>query len=341
MWLQLVWNIMNPSIKMDLYRRDFTINALALRLDSTPFGQIADFFGGRRDIKEKVIRVLHTLSFVEDPTRCLRAVRFEQRYGFHIGQGSEKLIKNALKLKLMDRLSPSRLFHEFLHICEEDNPTACFERLNQLGILQAIAPTLTLTPTRKIHLQQIQNMLAWYRLLYFEEQPQTWLIFFLGLNQNLNYKETATNFQRMGLPENKRTDILNQREQTRALRARLDAWQKAEDSGTAKISTLCALLKPLTLDSLLYLMASTSNAALQKSLSRYITQWRNEKPDITGVDLHALGLTPGPAYGKILRAVLCAKLDGEAVSSEQQMNLARTLAEQETSNEILKGNPTD
>lgn len=329
------------SIKMDLYRRDFTINALALRLDSTPFGQIADFFGGRRDIKEKVIRVLHTLSFVEDPTRCLRAVRFEQRYGFHIGQGSEKLIKNALKLKLMDRLSPSRLFHEFLHICEEDNPTACFERLNQLGILQAIAPTLTLTPTRKILLQQIQNMLAWYRLLYFEEQPQTWLIFFLGLNQNLNYKETATNFQRMGLPENKRTDILNQREQTRALRARLDAWQKAEDSGTAKISTLCALLKPLTLDSLLYLMASTSNAALQKSLSRYITQWRNEKPDITGVDLHALGLTPGPAYGKILRAVLCAKLDGEAVSSEQQMNLARTLAEQETSHEILKGNPTD
>ena len=67
---------------MDLFRRDFSINALAVRLDSTPFGQLLDFFGGQRDIKERLIRVLHTLSFVEDPTRCLRAVRFEQRYKF-------------------------------------------------------------------------------------------------------------------------------------------------------------------------------------------------------------------------------------------------------------------
>ncbi len=73
------------SIKMDLFRRDFTINALAIRLDCTPYGQLVDFFGGQRDIKEGVLRVLHTQSFVEDPTRSLRAVRFEQRYGFHIG----------------------------------------------------------------------------------------------------------------------------------------------------------------------------------------------------------------------------------------------------------------
>ena len=322
------------SIKMDLYRRDFTINALALRLDCTPFGKIVDFFGGRRDIKEKVIRVLHTLSFVEDPTRCLRAVRFEQRYGFRIGQGSEKLIKNALKLNLMDRLSPCRLFHEFQHICAEENPPACIFRLNQLGILQAISPTLRLNPTRNALLQRIHDMLVWYRLLYFEEQPQAWLIFFLGLNQNLNYAETAANFQRMGLPESKRTDILNQREQIRALRFRLDAWQKDEAAGTAKVSTLCAHLKPLTLDSLLYLMAGTSSAALEKSLSRYINQWRKETADINGTDLQSLGLAPGPAYGRILRAVLRAKLDGEAPSQEQQMDLARTLVKKET---ILHG----
>jgi len=321
------------SIKMDLYRRDFTINALALRLDSTPFGQIADFFGGRRDIKEKVIRVLHTLSFVEDPTRCLRAVRFEQRYGFHIGQGSEKLIKNALKLKLLDRLSPFRLFHEFQHICEEQDPLACLERLNQLGVLQAISPTLALNPARKALLQRIQDMLAWYRLLYFEEQPQAWLVFFLGLNQNLNYADTAANYQRMGLPENRRADILNQREQARSLRTRLDAWQKDEAAGKARVSELCERLKPLTLDSLLYLMAGTTSEALQKSLSRYITQWRREKPDITGAELRATGLAPGPAYGRILRAVLRAKLDGEAPGVEQQLELARAMAREAAAGE--------
>lgn len=314
------------SIKMDLYRRDFTINALAVRLDSTPFGQIVDFYGGRRDIKEKTIRVLHTLSFVEDPTRCLRAVRFEQRYGFHIGQGSEKLIKNALKLQLMDRLSPTRLFHEYQHICEEENPVPCFVRLHQLGILQAISPTLALTPNRKALLQRIKDMLAWYHLLYFEEQVQTWLVYFLGLNQNLNYADTAANFQRMGLPTKKRTDILNQREYMRSLRPPLDAWQKANAVGTAKISALCERLQPLTLDSLLFLMASSNSAALQKSLSRYITQWRHETPDITGAELHELGLTPGPIYGAILRAVLRAKLDGEATTAEQQLDMARRMA---------------
>ena len=82
----------HSSIKIDLYRRDFTINALAIRRDCEPMGEIVDFFGGQKDIRDRVIRVLHTLSFVEDPTRIIRAVRFEQRYGFHISTQREKLI---------------------------------------------------------------------------------------------------------------------------------------------------------------------------------------------------------------------------------------------------------
>ena len=104
------------SIKMDLFRRDFTINAMALRLNATAFGHLVDFFGGRSDIQKKIIRVIHALSFIEDPTRILRAVRFEQRYGFRISIQGEKLIKNALSLKLMERLSGSRIVHELLSL---------------------------------------------------------------------------------------------------------------------------------------------------------------------------------------------------------------------------------
>ncbi len=313
------------SIKMDLFRRDFSINALAVRLDCEPFGQLVDFFGGQRDIKERVIRVLHTLSFVEDPTRCLRAVRFEQRYNFHIGSGTEKLIKNALKLKLMGKLSGFRLFHEFRHICGEEDPSACIARLDQLGVLEAVSPMLSLNPTRKNLLLRLQETLTWYRLLYFEEAAQPWLAFFLALNHNMSYADTANHYQRMGLPEPRRADILRQREHMRVVRGKLEPWQKDHEAGKESISALCALLRPLSLECLLYLMADTSNAALQKNLSRYITQWRKEKTDVSGEDLRIMGLEPGPAFGRILDAVLAAKLDGTAATPEQQMDLARSL----------------
>lgn len=316
------------SIKMDLFRRDFSINALAVRLDGS-FGQLVDFFGGQRDIKDKVIRVLHTLSFVEDPTRCLRAVRFEQRYGFHIGQGTEKLIKNALSLKLMDRLSPQRLYGEFRHLCEEDAPLACFTRMDQLGIWEAIAPQLGLTPTRKALLQRLQEISGWYRLLYFEEEPLPWLVYFLGLNHGLNYALTAEHYRRLGLPEALRAVVLSQREHLRSLGSQL-ARRQAEGAAP---SALCALLRPLRLEFLLYLMAQTSDAPLQKNISRYITQWRRETADITGDDLRRLGLAPGPACGRILAAVLRAKLDGQAPTAESQLALAASLIGQEQGKE--------
>ena len=320
------------SIKMDLFRRDFTINALAVRLDSMPFGQLVDFFGGQRDVKERVIRVLHTLSFVEDPTRCLRAVRFEQRYNFHIGAGAEKLIKNVLSLKLMDRLSGSRLFNEYQHICDEDDPPACFFRLDELGVLRAISPTLALTPAKRSLLCRLREMLTWYRLLYFDEPAQAWLLYFLGLSFNLNYADTLTHFHRLGLPEVKKADILGQREQMRAVRGKLEAWQRQNDAGRqSRVSALCGLLRSISLECLLYIMASTDNPGLQKNLSRYITQWRREKADIRGTDLRRLGIAPGPLYGRILKAALAAKLDGEAPDAQSQLKLARALREKAAS----------
>ena len=126
------------SIKMDLSRRDFTINALALNLTPSSFGTLVDFFGSQKDIKDRTVRVLHSLSFVEDPTRILRAVRFEQRFDFQIGGQTARLIKNALQLNLFNRLSGSRIFHELQLILEEEHPTECLKRLQEIKILQAI-----------------------------------------------------------------------------------------------------------------------------------------------------------------------------------------------------------
>lgn len=315
----------HSSIKMDLYRRDFTINALAIRLDCEPMGEIVDFFGGQKDIRDRVIRVLHTLSFVEDPTRCLRAVRFEQRYHFRIGPATEKLIKNDVSLKLLDKLSPSRLFNEFEHICAEETAILCIRRLHELGILQAIHPQLSINPDRKEMLIRTAKVMAWYRLLYIDEEMRPWLVYFLVLCSSLTYAVTLEVFRRLGIPPALKNEVLGCREKARSLRSSL---KRLTATPGFRVSALCAMLRPLPVEFVLYLMADMEVPETRRALSRYITVWRTEKPDVDGSDLKKLGLAPGPAYGVILQRLLEAKLDGTAASPEEQLALARQLAAQ-------------
>lgn len=315
----------HSSIKMDLYRRDFTINALAIRLDCEPMGEIVDFFGGQKDIRDRVIRVLHTLSFVEDPTRCLRAVRFEQRYHFRIGPATEKLIKNDVSLKLLDKLSPSRLFNEFEHICAEETAILCIRRLHELGILQAIHPQLSINPDRKEMLIRTAKVMAWYRLLYIDEEMRPWLVYFLVLCSSLTYAVTLEVFRRLGIPPALKNDVLGCREKARSLRSSL---KRLTATPGFRVSALCAMLRPLPVEFVLYLMADMEVPETRRALSRYITVWRTEKPGVDGSDLKKLGLAPGPAYGVILQRLLEAKLDGTAASPEEQLALARELTGQ-------------
>lgn len=315
----------HSSIKMDLYRRDFTINALAIRLDCEPMGEIVDFFGGQKDIRDRVIRVLHTLSFVEDPTRCLRAVRFEQRYHFRIGPATEKLIKNDVSLKLLDKLSPSRLFNEFEHICAEETTILCIRRLHELGILQAIHPQLSINPDRKEMLIRTAKVMAWYRLLYIDEEMRPWLVYFLVLCSSLTYAVTLEVFRRLGIPPALKNEVLGCREKARSLRSSL---KRLTATPGFRVSALCAMLRPLPVEFVLYLMADMEVPETRRALSRYITVWRTEKPGVDGSDLKKLGLAPGPAYGVILQRLLEAKLDGTAASPEEQLALARELTGQ-------------
>lgn len=315
----------HSSIKMDLYRRDFTINALAIRLDCEPMGEIVDFFGGQKDIRDRVIRVLHTLSFVEDPTRCLRAVRFEQRYHFRIGPATEKLIKNDVSLKLLDKLSPSRLFNEFEHICAEETAILCIRRLHELGILQAIHPQLSINPDRKEMLIRTAKVMAWYRLLYIDEEMRPWLVYFLVLCSSLTYAVTLEVFRRLGIPPALKNEVLGCREKARSLRSSL---KRLTATPGFRVSALCAMLRPLPVEFVLYLMADMEVPETRRALSRYITVWRTEKPGVDGSDLKKLGLAPGPAYGVILQRLLEAKLDGTAASPKEQLSLARELTGQ-------------
>ena len=261
---------------MDLFRRDFTINAMALRLNKAQFGSLVDFFGGQGDIQRKTIRIIHSLSFVEDPTRIIRAVRFEQRYGFHISMQGEKLIKNALSLNLVEKLSGARILHELNLIFREDEPETSLRRLNELGVLSAIHPSLTLNPDKDELLDSLREVIDWYRLLYFKETPDLGTLYLMALCSAVPALETADILHRLGLNPTARETILSLRESVRVSLMELTTWHRdMQKKGTEhSVSRLCELLGPLPLAGALNLMARAPHEEISSSVSQYIYKWR-------------------------------------------------------------------
>ncbi len=308
------------SIKMDLYRRDFTINALAIQLNEQRFGTLIDPFGSQRDMKEKNISVLHSLSLVEDPTRILRAIRFEQRFDFHIGAQTERLIKNALTLQMLSRLSGTRLFNELMHVFDEKKAVACILRIEEWGIWAAIHPILKLTPKKIALITSLDEVVAWYRLLYKAPVPQHWIIYMMGLCIAVKYVEVSAMLARLKFIDRARSEFLALREQTRVAAERLTTRNKAN---ITSLSSLHAILTPVPIEGLLFLMARHKEKFnIGQDISLFLTHLRDETIDISGEDLRNLGETPGPIFGETLLHVLHEKIDGNASTRSEQLDAA-------------------
>ncbi len=309
------------SIKMDLYRRDFTINALALRINPGRFGQLVDFFGAEQDMKSRAIRVLHSLSFVEDPTRILRAIRFERRFDFQIGGQTLRLIKNALSLDLFSKLSGTRILHELQLVMAEENPLACLSRMQELGILEAIHPLLKLTGERVQVLMELSKVHNWYKLLYLEPEATPWKLHLLGLTMGIKRDQIGLVTARLRFTAREERDFLQLRDQIGDALMKLMNWR--EDR--SRLSRLCAILRPIPLEGVLFLMARSRKEQIRRNISQYLTRLRDVTSDISGADLKELGINPGPAYTTILSRVLDAKIDGRAASRDEQLRLAERL----------------
>ncbi len=131
-------DVVPSTIEDDLFRRDFTINAMALVINDSNFGKIVDFYQGQKDLEDKIIRVFHEQSFVDDPTRILRAIRFEQRFDFKMDDNTEKAMEIALSEPVIMSVTPIRYFEEFKKICVEPRAASCFRRLADIGMLKNI-----------------------------------------------------------------------------------------------------------------------------------------------------------------------------------------------------------
>lgn len=311
------------SIKADLYRRDFTINALAVHLNPRSFGELIDFFGGVKDIKERMIRVLHNLSFIEDPTRVFRAIRFEQRFKFQIAKHTHHLMRNAVKMKIFDRLSGGRILSEFILICQEENPIPALRRMRDFQLFSVFHPKLQLGEEAFALFDQIHHVISWFDLLFLEERYERWWIYFYGLIDSLNEEEVLEVCERLAMNERLRKRVVEAKRQ--ADQALLTFFSWINTGKEPKRSEIYTLLDPLSTEVKLFMMAKTTQMATRRYLSLYFTQLKDTKPLLRGADLVRMGLKPGPIIGKRLDDLLKARLDELVVTRQDEIQFVNRL----------------
>ncbi|BFU91684.1 MAG: poly(A) polymerase [Nitrospira sp.] len=308
------------SIKKDLYRRDFTMNALAVRLNGKGFGDVLDFYGGQRDLNDKIIRVLHGLSFVEDPTRVFRAIRFESRFGFRLGKDTTALIAGAVKMNLFQRLSGHRLLEELKLLLGERKPKQAIKRLAESDLLRFIHPKLSWSDRLDRLLAAFEEAIDWYRLLYLDRKLETWLVYMMGLLEML--------------PERAVKDVLKRFPFSEQEAARLKmacvgchkVIRRLATQRSLKPAEVYHLLSGLSDETLLILMAKSKGETVKRQVSAFLTTYQHVKPILTGRDLKAMGLKPGPQFKKILDHLLDTRLNGEIKTESEEKELVIKLA---------------
>ena len=286
----------------DLSRRDFTINAMALRLDGEGFGEIFDPLKGQTDLERGVIRVLHPRSFVDDPTRIFRAIRYEGRYSFQLEPATLEQI-NPESLKVLHSLSGERLRHELDLIFDEDRSAGMMLRVARLGVLEAIHPKIPEFD------QDYADYLEMDAQLDFPADRRTmgYMLWFMDLSE----EDVILLANRLDFTNELTLSVWAAAQLKRSLvhlfGAKPSEWTYAMEK-----------LPPLSIYAV-YLVTR------ENSLLSYLSIWRHVRAHTTGDDLKKRGVLPGPRFGEILLRLRSAWLDGEAVSAQEEDELLERL----------------
>lgn len=302
--------VQTSALRQDLFRRDFTINTLAIRLGGdTP--ELIDYFGGRQDLKEKTLRVLHSLSFIDDPTRVLRAVRLELRLGFHLSAETLRLVEVALGEGIFEQLSGSRLRDELTLLLDE--PALALrgiERLAELDLLRVLHPHLGLGEETRERLRCARAAWDWYHLEGLTDPPvRVWRLHLMALAGDLAEPELIRLADRLMLAGEDRRLLTGF--PSRLERARLAV------AGEGLLAHQAAeILEPLAGEELLLLLAEPDEA-VRAWVRRDLTELRTFELGIRGADLIGAGFRPGPRIGDALKETRRARLDGRVEAGDE------------------------
>ncbi|MFH0771010.1 MAG: hypothetical protein V1933_00075 [Candidatus Omnitrophota bacterium] len=306
------------QIENDLFRRDFTINAMAFKLNKRGFGKLLDPFKGRADLKEKKIKVLHDLSFIDDPTRIFRAVRFEQRFNFKIEPHTEGLIKKAVGLRMVDRIQKQRIRQEIIAILNERQPLKAVKRLSELNELRFLHPNLRHARSCGHLFESVEETLNWYDTAKLKKRRtiDRWLVYFGALVDGLNAREVKKMCE----------DFVFAKDDT----IRLACYKRCGDGVISSLSKkerlkpshIYACLDGLSYETMLLLMAKSGSQTVKRRIFSYLTKYISIKLSASGDDFTRAGIDPGPHFKEIIKKTLYAKLDSKIKTKTEELNFA-------------------
>src|SRR5262245_22752469 len=302
-------SVEHATIREDLFRRDFTINAMAVSLKGDDFGRLVDPFTGRRDLETRMIRVLHNLSFIDDPTRIFRAIRYESRYGFRMDDHTQRLARGTIEMGLVGDLSSARLRDELVALLEEGDAGASILRLAELGAGAAIHPHLAADEEAAELLERLRELNERYATGITQ-----WRLAFAALARRLPPDEIYDWLQRLKVQRRDAERIAWAVTVGPRLVQRLegDAPDPAEIVGLAE---------PYAPDAPLFALA----LADQQPLHDYFERLRDVRLEVSGADLAELGIAESPQVGEILGELRRRKLNGQLDGRESELQAAREL----------------
>lgn len=293
-------DVETSTLKEDLYRRDFTINAMAIYLNKKRFGQLVDPFQGREDLQNKRIKILHNISFIEDPTRILRAVRFELRFQFLMDEQTENLALQSIER--VKALSTNRIVDEMVKLFTEGHPAKAIDRLFELEFWQQLGVSKERAPSSFQYANQLDTLYKKNKT-YLASCKPSWFHYFLipffkDKNIKLAKKFALTKNDAKFLQEI--NELIN-----------LPQWMNIEKAGE-----LHRFLKDFSNEAILFVIAKESFIDKQPFIE-YIRKRHKLPVFLTGKDLIKQGLKPSPFFSDVLLDLDVAVLNGEVETRDE------------------------
>ncbi|MCQ9206743.1 MAG: DHHA1 domain-containing protein [Omnitrophica bacterium] len=305
------------SLKNDLHRRDFTINAMAASLNRASFGRLIDLFGGARDLENGIIKVLHDASFIDDPTRIFRAVRFEQRLGFNIDNYTERLIKHAMREGMFFKTQDQRIRDELMLMLKEEKPIRAILRMKELDELRFIHKNISVPESMRSLFAGIKSEFKKYG---WNKNSRAFadlrVVYLMAILSSLKPGEIKAVCEKFVFRRTDRVKLL-------AFKSRGQKIRSALSLKYLSPSKIYRILEPLSREELIFQAARPGSARLRERIRAFLTAYSKVKIKIGGKDLKKLGMKPGPLYSRILRKALYEKLDGKLKTKKDELEFAK------------------
>jgi tRNA nucleotidyltransferase (CCA-adding enzyme) len=307
----------HASIRQDLFRRDFTINAMAISLRGRDFGTVIDFFGGYRDLKEGVIRVLHNLSFIEDPTRIFRAVRYENRYGFRMDEQTKNFAKSCVDMHLVGDLSSVRLRDELVALLSESDIDWTLGRLFELGVAHEVHPKLATGTKTAALVKRVGSLVT---ELGMHDEVISWRLRLAAMTRNMGHDELYLWLEQLKL---KHSDSAVIREGV-VVGPLLAASLSRDDMTDWQVYRA---LQNTPVEALVFALARVEDGPAEAHLRRYLAELRHRTLSVGGDDLLALGAEKGPSVGRILERLRELRVSEMINGRDSELDEARRMLE--------------